>query len=99
MFSPRTSTLGQRALGALGLVRSFLLLEDDYGVDWEVDREERVGVDHPHRAPLQGRAAAARRDRRRPGQPGPEAHVCLSPVGRPDSAHGARRRAVALPRV
>jgi hypothetical protein len=81
MFSPtRTSTLGQRALGALGLVRSFLLLEDDYDVDWEVDQEERVEVDHPHRAPLQGRAADARRSRRRPGQPAPAAQVCLSPL-------------------
>jgi len=34
--SLRTS-LAQRALGALGLTRSFLLLEDDYDVDWEVD--------------------------------------------------------------
>jgi len=59
MFSPhRTSTLGQRALGAFGLVRSFLLLEDDYDVDWEVGEEERVEVDHPHRVALQARATA-----------------------------------------
>jgi hypothetical protein len=73
-------------------MRSFLLLEDDYGVDWEVDQEERIEVDHPHRAPLQGRAAAARRERRRPGQPAPPRHVCLSPLDRPDRAHGPRRR-------
>jgi len=81
MFSsPRTSTLGQRALGALGLVRSFLLLEDDYDVDWEVDQGERAGVDHPHRAPLQGRGAASRRSRRRAGQPAPAVQLCLSPL-------------------
>ena len=41
MFSPtRTSALAQRALGALRLTRSFLLLEDDYDVDWEVDPDE-----------------------------------------------------------
>jgi hypothetical protein len=74
-------------------MRSFLLLEDDNVVDWEVDRQgERIGVDHPHRAPLQGRAAAARRDRRRPGQPAPPKHVCLSPIECADAAHGPRRR-------
>jgi hypothetical protein len=30
-----------RLIGALRLVRSFLLLEDDYDVDWEVDQDER----------------------------------------------------------
>ncbi|MBA3807816.1 MAG: hypothetical protein H0X28_05410 [Solirubrobacterales bacterium] len=59
------------------------MLEDDYGVDWEVGREERTEVDHPHRAPLQGRAAAARRARRRPGQPAPAVHLCLSPLEPP----------------
>jgi hypothetical protein len=73
-------------------MRSFLLLEDDYGVDWEVDQEERVGVDHPHRAPLQGRAAAARRNRRRPGQPAPPQHACVSPVADSVSTHRPRRR-------
>ena len=64
----RTSTLAQRALGALRLTRSFLLLEDDYDVDWEVDQNEHLQAPHPHRAPLRGRrrdapaghAAAAR---------------------------------------
>jgi hypothetical protein len=73
-------------------MRSFLLLEDDYGVDWEVDQEPRTEVDHPHRAPLQGRAAVARRERRRPGQPAPHGHVCLSPLERSDPAHEPRRR-------
>ena len=55
MFSsPRTSTLAQRALGALRLTRSFLLLEDDYDVDWEVDQDEPRVSAHPHRAPLRG---------------------------------------------
>ena len=93
MFSPhRTSTLGQRALGAFGLVRSFLLLEDDYDVDWEVGEEEHGEVDHPHRAPLQARAAASRGARRRPGQPLPSAHVCLSPVTAPKHRGAEIRR-------
>ena len=82
MFSSsRTSTLGQRALGAFGLVRSFLLLEDDYDVDWEVDQEP-VEVDHPHRAALRGRAIADRLAHRRPGQLEQAPQVCLSPVSR-----------------
>jgi len=81
MFSPdRTSKLGQRALDALGLVRSFLLLEDDYDVDWEVDQEERFEVDHPHRAALRRGAVAERLAHRRPGQPQTPAQVCISPV-------------------
>jgi hypothetical protein len=77
MFSSaRPSTFGQRALGALRLTRSFLLLEDDYAVDWEVDRDEWLAANHPHRAPLRGRLPA-----RRPGSPEPVPHVCLCPVG------------------
>ena len=38
--SSPTPPLGQRLLGALRLARSFLLLEDDYEVDWEVDQDE-----------------------------------------------------------
>jgi hypothetical protein len=30
-----------RLIGALRLIRSFLLLEDGYDVDWEVDQDER----------------------------------------------------------
>ena len=74
--STRTSTLAQRALGALRLTRSFLLLEDDHDVDWEVDRDEHLRASHPHRAPLRGRPA-----RRRAGQPAPAAQLCLCPVG------------------
>ncbi len=93
MFSSsRTSTLGQRALDALGLVRSFLLLEDDYDVDWEVDREERAEVDHPHRAALRGRAVADRLAHRRPGQLEHRPQVCLSPVSRPAPARERERK-------
>jgi hypothetical protein len=85
--STRTSTVRQRALGALGLVRSFLLLEDDYDVDWEVDQDERATVDHPHRAPLRGELG-----RTRPGQLARAPQHCVSPVLR---IAGAR---VAAPR-
>jgi hypothetical protein len=72
----RTSTLAQRALGALRLTRSFLLLEDDYDVDWEVDPNEHSRAPHPHRVPLRGRI----RDRR-PGAVAMREQVCLTPVG------------------
>jgi hypothetical protein len=80
--STNNSKLAQRTLGALRLTRSFLLLEDDYDVDWEVDRDEPVGQIHPHRAPLRGRTSGERRASRREGQPAPRAQACLSPVGR-----------------
>jgi hypothetical protein len=79
MFSSvSTSTLGQRALGALRLTRSFLLLEDDYDVDWEVDLDERPAANHPHRAPLRGRAIP-----RRHGRTIAREQVCLCPVSTP----------------
>jgi hypothetical protein len=40
--SSHTSRFSQRLLEVLSLVRSFLLLEDDYEVDWEVDRDELI---------------------------------------------------------
>ena len=87
MFSTRrTSTLAQRALGALDLARSFLLLEDDYEVDWEVDADEPAQVPHPHRVPLRGRARE-----RRAGAPAPRPHLCLSPV---ENVRAPRRRDV-----
>jgi len=77
MFSSPRSTVGQRALGALRLTRSFLLLEDDYGVDWEVDdQDERPETNHPHRAPLRGRLAT-----RRIGEPAPVQLLCKCPIG------------------
>jgi hypothetical protein len=33
----------RRVASALLLIRSFLLLEDDYDVDWEVDQDKRTG--------------------------------------------------------
>jgi hypothetical protein len=76
MFPPkRTSQLRKRAIGALGLTRSFLLLEDDVDVDWEVDWNERAQAKHPHRRALR------RLDReRRPGRPARPVQHCLSPV-------------------
>jgi hypothetical protein len=93
MFSPtRTSPLRRRARNALGLARSFLLLEDDYEVDWEVGQDERSEVDHPHRAALAPRAINDRLAHRRPGEPQAPPHPCLSPVNRP--ARSYQRRAV-----
>jgi hypothetical protein len=83
MFSPvPTSKLAQRTLGALRVARSFLLLEDDYAVDWEVGQVERARVPHPHRAALRGGCAP-----RRAGQLPARPQACLSPVGRSGSAH------------
>lgn len=75
MFSSlRRSSLAQRAFGALDLARSFLLLEDDYEVDWEVDENEPTSPVHPHRTPLSTSV------RRRPGSIVAVRHVCLSPI-------------------
>jgi hypothetical protein len=92
MFPRSTpSPLARRARNALSLARSFLLLEDDYDVDWEVDRNEpRQGVApaaHPHRAPLRGRTA-----RERAGQTTPGPQVCVSPLPTPERSHGDRSR-------
>jgi hypothetical protein len=77
----KTSKLAQRTLGALRLTHSFLLLEDDYDVDWEVDRDEKLAQTHPHRAPLRG---PGRRPRsaadRRAGEVASRQQVCVSPV-------------------
>jgi hypothetical protein len=91
--SRKNSTLAQRTLGALRLTRSFLLLEDDYDVDWEVDLDESLTQKHPHRAPLRGPGSRSRRlagDGRRPGEAPAADHRCLSPVGAP--AAPAQRR-------
>jgi hypothetical protein len=79
--SSRTSRLAQRALGALRLTRSFLLLEDDYDVDWEVDPNGHSQAPHPHRVALRASLPA-----RRPGTPAPANHVCLCPVRAPGTA-------------
>jgi hypothetical protein len=93
MFPPtRNSTLAQRTLAALRLTRSFLLLEDDYDVDWEVDQDEPGQSAHPHRVPLSGRVGGARHlASRRPGQPGARPQVCVSPVNRAAPARAERR--------
>jgi hypothetical protein len=80
--SAKTSPLAQRTLGALRLTRSFLLLEDDYDVDWEVDRDEAMTQTHPHRTPLRGPGRRSRNapPRRRAGQAAPAQHFCISPV-------------------
>jgi len=78
--SSRTSTLARRALGALRLTRSFLLLEDDYSVDWEVDWDEPSGEAHPHRVPLRKGFV-----RRRPGEPVQRPQLCLSPIAAPST--------------
>ncbi|HEY5344634.1 MAG TPA: hypothetical protein VIJ66_13375 [Solirubrobacteraceae bacterium] len=76
MFPSANSALARRALDALRLTRSFLTLEDDYAVDWEVDWDEPSGeATHPHRAPLRRGVVP-----RRPGEPAPAASLCLSPV-------------------
>jgi hypothetical protein len=81
--SAKTSTLAQRTLGALRLTRSFLLLEDDYDVDWEVDRDEELTQTHPHRLALRGPGRRSRNAPRlrRAGQAMPAQHICISPVG------------------
>lgn len=91
------SKLAQRALGALGLARSFLLLEDDY-VDWEVGQDEPSAPTHPHRAPLRGRGTSQRRR----GTPAPRPPACLTPTefgirvgdGPAAGSRGAPRRAL-----
>jgi hypothetical protein len=79
--------LAQRTLGALRLTRSFLLLEDDYDVDWEVDLEANgslTQLDHPHRRTLRGPDGRSRRaHKRRAGETVPATAVCLSPVDGP----------------
>lgn len=78
------STLVQRARTALSLTRSFLLLEDDDPVDWEVDRVERRIDEEPawaraHRSQLRGRRAVPGLVRRT-GQAAPPPQPCLSPI-------------------
>jgi hypothetical protein len=107
MFPRRNpSPLTRRALAALSLARSFLLLEDDYDVDWEVDQDEtgrdRSKIDGISDRPARGRASAGHRGhphrialrgrsaRVRAGQPVQAAHVCLSPVERPSTAGTVR---------
>jgi hypothetical protein len=102
MFAPaRTSKLAQRTLGALRLTHSFLLLEDDYDVDWEVDGDENLTQPHPHRVPLRGPTRHLRSmPSRRKGEVPSRKLSCISPVGstRERSADGRTRRACAITR-
>ena len=94
MFSPkRTSPLRQRALGALRLTRSFLLLEDDHEFGWEAEQEVTVKAIHPHRAPLQRAERTGR-----PGEPVQAPMACLSPIvsRRPRRLRPERRLAAKL---
>lgn len=88
------STLVQRARTALSLTRSFLLLEDDDPVDWEVGRvEPRIDGEptwaRAHRRQLRERRAAVPGLVRRAGQPAPRPQVCLCPIV---NGTGASRR-------
>jgi hypothetical protein len=88
MFPSANSSLARRALDALRLTRSFLTLEDDYAVDWEVDWDEPSGeAAHPHRVPLRGGSV-----RRRPGQPVPGPQLCLCPIVASAEATRSRSR-------
>ncbi|HTR21810.1 MAG TPA: hypothetical protein VMH88_13220 [Gemmatimonadales bacterium] len=86
MFSRGTSTLTQRALAAAGLIRSFLLLEDDDPVDWEVDVRENAGDAQATGAALHARKLKRPNRARRPGSVRPAFQLCLSPVGA-DATH------------
>ena len=88
MFPSANSSLARRALDALRLTRSFLTLEDDYAVDWEVDWDEPAReAPHPHRVPLRGGSV-----RRRPGEPVPGAQPCLTPIAPAAVATRSRSR-------
>ncbi len=63
--SSRTSPLVRRARAAFSLARSFLLLEDDYDVNWEVDQAEHSRGEQ--RAVYIEASAASHRAPRRPG--------------------------------
>jgi hypothetical protein len=92
MFPPsKDSTLARRILGVARLTRSFLLLEDDYDVDWEVDRNEPAEAIHPHRVALRRHSRAGR-----PGRPPEPQHVCMCPVNRAGSTK-SRRAALGRP--
>jgi hypothetical protein len=59
--TPPTRT--RRARNALSLARSFLLLEDDYDVDWEVDQDEPGrGETHQRRGATGGNDELGMRD-------------------------------------
>jgi hypothetical protein len=93
-----SSPLVRGARGALSLARSFLLLEDDYDVDWEVDRYElgrgaaraaaaRIAAEPHVRADACGRAGTRREPQVRGQADAPHPHR------RPPRAPAVVRRA------
>lgn len=100
MFPRNTpSPLTRRARNALTLARSFLLLEDDYDVDWEVDQDEsgqgRSKNDDISDRPARERAPVhhphrtplrGRSARTRAGAPAQAPQACLCPVERSSTA-------------
>ena len=94
---PRTFKPARHTLGAVRLIRSFLLLEDDYDVDWEVDRDEQPPAAHPHRTQLRGRGTAAPR---RCGGLSQPTHLCLAPIeGLAPAPPGRRPRPTEIQRI
>jgi hypothetical protein len=94
MFSPAPKTkLAQRTLGALRVARSFLLLEDDYDVDWEVDQDE-PGRGEQRAAYIEAAATGHRAQRR----PGATAHPHRTPLRHSATARAARRAGQPTPR-
>lgn len=92
--SSRKTGVPLRLMRTLQLVRSFLLLEDDYDVDWEVDQDEWTGESSPcswesSDDQCNGRGAVhphrmalrSRLGARRPGIVASAEQVCLCPVG------------------
>ncbi|HEY2537391.1 MAG TPA: hypothetical protein VGI24_10460 [Solirubrobacteraceae bacterium] len=76
MFPRRTpSPLTHRARTALSLARSFLLLEDDYDIDWEVEQDEAANRD---RSKIDGISERPARER---------ASVAHLPVAHSSAAH------------
>jgi hypothetical protein len=106
MFSPTdTPPFARRLLAALHLIRSFLLLEDDYDVDWEVDAQD----EHIKPSRSGSRSSGAKgtdqgdhphrvalqspRHVRRAGALAPREQVCLCPLPSPPrrDEHDAHR--------
>ena len=83
----------RRARAALSLARSFLLLEDDYDVNWEVNQDE------PRRG--EQRAAyieASAAGHRAPRRPSAAAHPHRTPLRRSATARAARRAGQPAPK-
>lgn len=89
--SADTPPLARRFFRTLAVIRSFLLLEDDYEIDWEVDRDEPIeppscgsrsstGIEVDHAKHSHRRALRSRLGERRPGAGTPREQVCLCPL-------------------